>query len=129
MKIQMVSVFVDDVSKAFHFYTEVLGFLEIMYMPDAFIAIVAASDEPDGTTLLLEPNNNPIASTYQKSLYKANLPVITFSAKDIYTEHERLSAAGVNFRKAPEKTEWGIEAIFEDTCGNLIQLAAITTLQ
>ncbi|KQS30972.1 VOC family protein [Dyadobacter sp. Leaf189] len=124
MKIEMVSVFVNDVVKAHQFYTEKLGFVEKMFVPEAYLAIVASSDQPDGTSILLEPNQNPIASTYQTSLWEANLPVITFSTSNIYQEYEKLSAAGVVFRKAPVKTEWGYEAIFEDTCGNLIQLAA-----
>jgi catechol 2,3-dioxygenase-like lactoylglutathione lyase family enzyme len=128
MKIEMVSVFVDDVNKAHQFYTATLGFIEKMYMPEAFLAIVASPEQPDGTSLLLEPNQNPIASTYQKSLWEANLPVITFSSTDIDQEYERLKAAGVVFRKAPTKTDWGIEAIFEDTCGNLIQLAALSNV-
>jgi catechol 2,3-dioxygenase-like lactoylglutathione lyase family enzyme len=125
MKIEMVSIFVSDVAAAFKFYTEKLGFTERMYMPEAQLAIVLSPEQPEGTSLLLEPNENPIASTFQKSLYEANIPVMTFSAKDIYAEHEKLTAAGVLFRKAPQKTDWGIEAIFEDTCGNLIQLASI----
>jgi catechol 2,3-dioxygenase-like lactoylglutathione lyase family enzyme len=78
MKIQMVSVFVEDPMEAYKFYTEVLGFVSRMYLPEAYIAIVASPEEPDGTSLLLEPNENPIAKNYQTALYKAGIPVITF---------------------------------------------------
>jgi predicted enzyme related to lactoylglutathione lyase len=122
MKVALTSVFVHDPLAAFKFYTEVLGFTERMYMPEYFLAIVAAPEDPDGVGLLLEPNNNPIASTYQQALYAADLPVITFGAADIHAEYERLQSLGVTFRKPPEKTDWGIETVFEDTCGNLIQL-------
>ncbi|MEO6286525.1 MAG: VOC family protein [Dyadobacter sp.] len=126
MKIEMVSVYVSDVNKAFKYYTEVLGFVEKMYVPEAMIAIVASPADPQGTSLMLEPNENPIASSYQKQLYEANIPIMTFSAEDIYDEHSKLVAAGVKFRKDPKKTDWGIEAIFEDTFGNLIQLASLS---
>ena len=122
MKIALTSVFVHDPIEAFKFYTEVLGFTSKMYMPEANLAIVASPEDPDGTGLLLEPNDNPIAKTYQQAIYKAGIPVIVFSADDIQLEYERLKERGVIFKKAPTKTEWGTEAIFEDTCGNLIQI-------
>lgn len=122
MKIQLTSVFVDDPSKAFKFYTEVLGFVEKMYVPEAGLAIVVSSEQPDGTALLLEPNGNPIAKTYQEALYEQGLPVIVFSVADIQEEYERLTGLGVVFRREPTKTEYGTETVFEDMCGNLIQL-------
>jgi predicted enzyme related to lactoylglutathione lyase len=122
MKIGLTGVFVDNPLEAFTFYTEVLGFVKKMYVPEAYLAIVASAEEPDGTSLLLEPNNNPIAKTYQEAIYKAGLPCIVFASKDIYKEYEQLKAKGVIFRKTPTSTDYGIEAIFEDTCGNLIQL-------
>lgn len=122
MKIKLTSVFVDDPAKAFKFYTEVLGFIEKLYIPEAELAIVVSPEEPDGAALLLEPNGNPIASTYQEALYKAELPVIVFGVEDVQQEYERMKRLGVVFKKEPTKTEWGTEAVFEDTCGNLIQL-------
>ena len=122
MKIGLTSVYVDDPGKAFGFYTEVLGFVERLYVPEAALAIVASSEEPDGTGLLLEPNDNPIAKTYQQALYKEGLPVIVFAVEDIQQEYDRMKKLGVVFRKEPTKTDWGTEAIFDDTCGNLIQL-------
>ena len=122
MKIALTSVFVDDPGKAFKFYTEVLGFVERMYIPEAQLAIVASPEEPGGTGLLLEPNGNPIAKTYQEAIYKEGLPAIVFGVDDIQQEYERLKNLGVGFRSEPTKTDWGTQAVFEDSCGNLIQL-------
>ncbi|MEI7028043.1 VOC family protein [Paenibacillus sp. y28] len=108
--------------EAHRFYTEVLGFITRLYIPEAYLAIVASPEEPDGTGLLLEPNNNPIAKTYQEALYKGGFPVIVMSAENIHEEFDKLRQRGVVFRKEPAKTDVGIEAIFEDSCGNLIQI-------
>lgn len=123
MRIALTSVFVNNPLEAFTFYTEVLGFVERMYIPDAYLAIVASPEDPNGTGLLLEPNNNPIAKTYQEALYQAGLPPIVFGVADVQKEYERLQERGVVFRSPPTKTDWGVEAVFEDTCGNLIQIA------
>ena len=122
MKIALTSVFVDDPSKAFRFYTEVLGFREKMYVPEAGLAIVVSPEEPDGTGLLLEPNNNPIARTYQEALRKEGLPAIVFGVEDVHKEYDRLRTLGVVFRGEPETMDWGTQAVFDDTCGNFIQL-------
>ncbi len=122
MTIKLTSVFVDDPNRAFKFYTEILGFINRLHIPEAHLAIVVSPEEPEGTGLLLEPNGNPIAKTYQEGVYKAGLPVIVFGVEDIHSEYERLKKLGVVFRSAPAKTEWGTQAVFEDTCGNLIQL-------
>lgn len=122
MKITLTSVYVDDPAKAFRFYTEVLGFVERMYVPEASLAIVASPEEPHGTGLLLEPNDNPIAKTYQQALRDAGLPVIVFGVDDVEREYERLKALGVVFRSEPKREEWGVQAVFDDTCGNFIQL-------
>jgi predicted enzyme related to lactoylglutathione lyase len=122
MKIKMTSVFVNDPREAFTFYTETLEFIKIMYIPEAFLAIVASPEEPKGTALLLEPNNNPIASTYQQGLYNAGIPAIVFGVEDVQKEYEKLKERGVVFKKEPTKTEYGTEATFDDTCGNWIQI-------
>jgi predicted enzyme related to lactoylglutathione lyase len=122
MKISLTNVYVDDVSKAFRFYTEVLGFVEKIHIPDAQLAIVASPEEPNGTSLLLEPNGNPIAQTYQEALYREGLPAIVFGVEDIQREYERLNEAGVVFTQEPTRTEWGTHATFDDTCGNFIQI-------
>jgi len=125
MKIALTSVTVNNPVEAFTFYTEVLGFVKKIFVPEAALAIVASPEEPDGTGLLLEPNDNPIAKTFQEAVYQAGLPVIVFGTADVQKEYERLKALGVVFRKEPTKTDWGTEAIFEDTCGNLIQIAQV----
>lgn len=122
MKISMTSVFVNDPLEAFKFYTEVLGFKERLFMPEANLAIVASPEDPDGTGLLLEPSDNPVAKTYQEGLYKVGLPVIVFSASDVQREYERLDHAGALFRQPPTPTGAGLAAVFDDTCGNFIQL-------
>jgi predicted enzyme related to lactoylglutathione lyase len=122
MKIALVSIFVSDPLEAFRFYTQVLGFVEQLYMPEAYLAIVASPEEPQGTGLMLEPNNNPIASTYQQALYAAGLPAMVFGVADIQAEYERLTAAGVTFTQPPTQESWGKQAILEDGFGNLIQL-------
>lgn len=122
MNIALTSVYVNDPMAAFTFYTTTLGFVERLLMPEANLAIVASADEPGGTGLLLEPNDNPIASTYQAALYQAGFPVIVLGVADMAAEHARLVERGVRFTTPPTVTPAGIEAIFDDTCGNLIQL-------
>jgi predicted enzyme related to lactoylglutathione lyase len=122
MKIAMTSIPVNDPIAAFKFYTETLGFVEKLYMPEAYLAIVASPEEPDGTNLLLEPNANPISKTFQEAVYAQGMPLIVFGAEDVQKEYERLKSLGVVFRQEPTKTDWGTQAIFEDTCGNLIQI-------
>jgi predicted enzyme related to lactoylglutathione lyase len=125
MKIGMTSVFVHDPPKAFKFYTEVLGFSEKLFMPEHWLAIVTSPEDPNGTSLMLEPNHNAIAKNFQKGLYKSGIPCIVFTADDIQKEYERLKDKGVVFKNPPKKTDYGIEAIFDDTFGNLIQLMQV----
>jgi predicted enzyme related to lactoylglutathione lyase len=122
IKIALTSVFVPDPNKAHAFYTEKLGFVSKLHMPEHQVAIVVSAADPDGTALLLEPNGNLGADTFQKAVYDANLPIIVFGTEDIEAEYKRLQNLGVDFRSGPTKTDYGIEAVFEDTCGNLIQL-------
>ncbi|MFH1000828.1 MAG: VOC family protein, partial [Bacteroidota bacterium] len=86
------------------------------------LAIVKSQTQENGTTLLLEPNGNPIAKTYQQALYQNNLPVIVFGTNNIEYEYDRLIKLGVAFKNPPQKSEWGISTIFDDTFGNWIQL-------
>lgn len=123
MKIQLASVLVNDPKIAFKFYTEVLGFVERLYMPDMNLAIVASPEEPNGTGLLLEPNDNPIARTFQEGVYQQGLPVIVFGVADIHKEVERLKKQGVVFRSEPEQQGPYLVANLEDTCGNLVQIS------
>lgn len=123
MKIALTNVYVDDPIKAFKYYTEVLGFVEKLYMPEANLAIVVSPEDQEGTSLLLEPNDNPIAKSYQDALRKAGLPSIVFGVEDVQQEYERLKKLGATFTQEPTKTDWGVEAVLDDTCGNFIQIA------
>ncbi|GAB3910867.1 hypothetical protein GCM10028803_51080 [Larkinella knui] len=118
----MTGIFVNNPLEAFAFYTEVLGFANRMYVPEANLAIVVSPEDPDGTGLLLEPTDNPIGKNFQEALYKAGIPAIVFSSAAIQKEYERLKNRGVVFKKEPTKTDWGTETVFDDTCGNWIQL-------
>ncbi len=123
MKISLVSILVPDPVKAHVFYTEVLGFVSRMLEPEAYLAIVASNEDPDGPGILLEPNQNPIANTFQKGIYKMGLPVIIFEVANIAEEYDRLVKKGVHFKQPPTKQSWGIDAIFDDTFGNWIQIS------
>jgi predicted enzyme related to lactoylglutathione lyase len=125
MKIELVSVSVNNPLEAYTFYTEKLGFISRMYVPEAYIAIVASPEQPDGTGLLLEPRGNFGSKEFFDGIYTAKMPVIIFSTDNIQKEYERLKGLGVVFIKEPTKTDWGIEAIFDDTCGNYVQLAQL----
>lgn len=122
MTIKLTSIFVHDPVAAHKFYTEVLGFVSVMLMPEAYLAIVASPEDPKGTALMLEPNTNPIAKTYQDGLYQSNIPVMTFGTENLDEDYEKLKSRGVVFRREPKRNEWGYDTIFEDTFGNLVQL-------
>ena len=122
MKIAMTSVSVNDPIEAFMFYTQKLGFKEKLYMPEMKLAIVVSPEDPDGTSLLLEPRGNLGSDIFFDSVYNAGLPVIIFGVDDVEAEFDRLKDKGVVFKQAPTKTEWGTQAIFDDTCGNYIQI-------
>ena len=125
MKIAMVSVFVEDPVKAFKYYTEVLGFEEVMYSPENYLAIVKSPLDSNGTTLLLEPTEPggiEVAKEYKKKLYAMGIPVISFSSNNIQETAGELKKKGVKFKKDPVKTDYGYEAIFDDSNGNYIQL-------
>jgi predicted enzyme related to lactoylglutathione lyase len=111
VRVALTSLYVRNVDSAFKFYTEILGFVEKLRMPEAGLAAVVSPEQPDGPALLLEPNGNPIAS-----------PPLVFAVADLHEEYERLTKLGVEFRQAPTDTAWGAEALFDDTCGNLIKL-------
>ena len=122
MRIKMTSVCVHDPIEAFQFYTKILGFQELMYMPKALLAIVVSPEDADGAALLLEPNSNPASKTFQQAIYDQGLPVITFGTPDVQKEYERLSGLGVKFKKLPTTSEWGTDAVFDDGFGNYIQI-------
>jgi catechol 2,3-dioxygenase-like lactoylglutathione lyase family enzyme len=124
MKIKLNSILVDDQEKALMFYTDILGFVKKFDIPVGEFKwlTVVSPEEPDGTELVLEPNNNPAASTYQKALFEQGIPLTAFEVDDIHVEYARLKALGVVFTMEPTKMGTSTLAVFEDTCGNLIQI-------
>lgn len=83
---------------------------------------VAPPDAPGGVQLALEPNAFPPAHVYQKALFDAGIPAASFNANDVLAEYERLTKLSVRFQVKPNNAEWGISAIFDDTCGTLNQM-------
>lgn len=124
MKIIVTSIFVEDQDKAQEFYSETLGFVKKHDVPTGeyrWITLVSPED-PKGTELLLEPNNHPAAKEYQKKLFAEGIPVTMFGVADIYAEYERLIEKGVKFTMEPTKMGDSTIAVFDDSCGNLIQI-------
>lgn len=108
--------------KLFIFTRSICVFQEYMFVPATSLAIVVAPEDPNGTALLLEPNNHPAAKTYQEAMRKESLPVLVLDAPDIHKKYESLGNKGVTFTQKPSLTEWGTIPVFEDTCGTLIQI-------
>lgn len=124
MKVIINSIFVEDQDKALSFYTEKLGFIKKYDVPVGkfkWLTVVSPEDS-DGTQILLEPNNNPVAKTYQKGVYEQGIPATSFGVENIQTEFEKLKGMGVRFTMEPTKMDTIIVAVFDDTCGNLIQI-------
>lgn len=128
MKITLTSLMVDDQEKAHRFYTEKLGFVTKQDIPmgDARWLTVASPEEPDGVQLSLEPNNNPtlngLAQTFQHGLYEQGIAATAFAVDDIQSEYQRLTSLGVTFTQEPTAAGPVTAAVFDDTCGNLIQI-------
>ena len=124
MKIRLNSVLVGDQEKALLFYTETLGFEKKLDIPVGEFRwlTVVSPEEPDATELVLEPNAFPAAATYQQALFEAGIPATALEVDDIDREYERLTGAGVDFRSEPTDAGGVTIAVFDDTCGNLIQL-------
>ena len=126
MRVNVMSVMVDDQRKALRFYTEVLGFVkkrEIPFGQHAWLT-VASPDQPDGTEVSLEPDEHPAARTFKEALVADGIPWTSFEVDDVATEHERLVGLGVTFTQPPTDMGQVTTAVFDDTCGNLIQIAA-----
>ncbi|RXZ02577.1 VOC family protein [Fictibacillus sp. S7] len=124
MKIIVNSIFVQDQDKALEFYTETLGFVKKHDIPIGefrWIAVVSP-DEQDGTELLLEPNEHPAAKEYQQKIFAEGIPATMFGVADINKEYERLLEKGVKFTIEPTKMGEVTLAVFDDTCGNYIQI-------
>jgi catechol 2,3-dioxygenase-like lactoylglutathione lyase family enzyme len=122
MRVKMCGVHVEDPAAAFRFYTGTLGFEELMAVPDHNLFIVRSPDDREGVGLLLEPSDNPIGADYMRGLHEAGIPAIVFGVHDVAGEFERLSALGVAFTREPATDASGTSAVFDDGCGNLVQL-------
>lgn len=124
MKIKLCSILVEDQDRALTFYTEKLGFVKKHDVPVGEFKwlTVVSPEEPDGTELVLEPNDNPASKTYQKALFEQGIPITAFAVDDIDREHERLTASGVRFKTGPTLVGPTKIAVLDDTCGNWIQI-------
>ena len=124
MRIHLASVFVDDQQKALRFYTETLGFRVKHNIPlgeHSWITVVSEED-PDGVELLLEPDDHPAVRPFVKALVEDGIPSTSFAVNDTGAEYERLVARGVRFVQPPTDLGSVISAVFDDSCGNLIQI-------
>ncbi|MTT32650.1 VOC family protein [Terrilactibacillus sp. BCM23-1] len=124
MRIVVTSIFVQDQDKALEFYSEKLGFVKKEDVPAGeyrWLTLVSPDDQ-DGTELLLEPNDHPAAKEYQKKLFAEGIPVTMFGVADIHAEYKRLIEKGVKFTMEPTEMGEVTLAVFDDTCGNLIQI-------
>ncbi|WP_427006913.1 VOC family protein [Pseudarthrobacter sp. H2] len=124
MKIALTSLFVDDQRAALAFYTDVLGFTKRHDIPlvDDFWLTVVSPESPDGPELLLEPSGHPAVKPYRDALVEDGIPLAQFAVGDIEAEHARLTSKGVVFTQPPTDIGTAVVAVFDDTCGNLIQL-------
>jgi len=124
MKIVVTSIFVEDQERALDFYTTKLGFVKKHDVPmgkHRWLTLVSP-EQPDGVELLLEPNEHPAAKSYQKKIFADGIPATMFGVDDIHAEYKQLVEAGVTFTMEPTTMGNVTVAVFDDTCGNLIQM-------
>ena len=124
MRIHLASVLVDDQEKALRFYTDVLGFKKKTDIPvgEARWLTVVSPAAPEGPELLLEPDGHPAAKPYKAALAADGIPVTSFAVDDVNAEFQRLRGLGVRFTQEPLEMGGVTTAVFDDTCGNLIQI-------
>lgn len=125
MKLQTVSIFVDDQQRAVDFYTSRLGFEVTADIPMGeyrWLTIVDPA-RPDGTQISLEPKDHPAAKAFTDALVADGLPFCTFGVEDLQAEYDRLTGLGETFTQPPTPMGPMLTAVLDDTCGNLLQLA------
>src|SRR5918911_616766 len=125
MRIHLTSVLVDDQAKALNFYTDVLGFTKKNDVPlgeHRWLTVVSPED-PDGPELVLEPSDHPAVGPYKQALVADGIPFTSFAVADVRAEFDRLKGLGVTFTQEPTEMGPVTTAVFDDTCGNLIQIA------
>lgn len=130
MRVRVVSVPVHNQSEALKFYTEKLGFVKKLDIPvggDNRWLTVVAEEEQDGPEVLLEPSPNHFepAKIFQKALFDAGIPITQFNVNSVQEEYDRLTQLGVEFSKKPSDIGTAKLAVFNDTCGNYIQIIEI----
>ena len=127
MRINLASIHVDDQAKALRFYTDVLGFVVKNDVPlgeHRWLTVVSPED-PDGVELLLEPSDHPAVGPYKDALVADGIPFTSFAVTDVQQEYERLKGLGVTFTQEPTVMGPVTTAVLDDTCGNLVQIAAM----
>ena len=125
MRIVLTSIFVPDQGKALRFYTETLGFVKKTEFPvgeDRWLTVVSP-ENPAGTELSLVPDGHPAVRPFKEALMEDGIPMTSFAVENVHSEYDRLQALGVHFTQAPLKMGPTTTAVFDDTCGNLIQIA------
>jgi catechol 2,3-dioxygenase-like lactoylglutathione lyase family enzyme len=129
MRITLTSVLVDDQAKALTFYTDVLGFRKKADIPlgEHRWLTVVSPESPDGVELVLEPDAHPAARRFKAALTEDGIPFTSFTVDDVGHEYDRLLAKGVRFTQPPTPMGPVVTAVLDDTCGNLIQMAAPVT--
>ena len=126
MKIKLTTVYVNDQEKALRFYTEVLGLTKKADFSNGsyrWLTVVSPED-PDGPELLLEPDVHPAAKPFKEALVRDRIPYTSFEVADVRSDFERLTRLGVRFTQEPTDLGPVTTAVLDDTCGNLIQIAA-----
>jgi catechol 2,3-dioxygenase-like lactoylglutathione lyase family enzyme len=127
VRINLTSVLVDDQQKALRFYTEVLGFVKKTDIPmgeHSWLTVVSP-DDPGGVELVLEPSEHPAVGPFKAALVADGIPFTSFAVDDVHEEYERLRALGVTFTQPPTAMGPVTTAVLDDTCGNLVQIAAM----
>ena len=124
MRIKLHSVLVDDQVKALKFYTEVLGFIKKQDFPVGEFKwlTVVSPEELDGPELVLEPDDNPASKAFKQAIYEQGIPFTALQVDDIHSEYERMRGLGVRFTQEPTQMGPVTQAVFDDTCGNYIQI-------
>ena len=124
MRINLTSVLVDDQEKALRFYTDVLGFQKKTEVPlgEHRWLTVVSPDDPNGTELVLEPDAHPAAKPFKDALVSDGIPYTSFAVEDVRGEFTRLQSLGVEFTQEPVEMGPVTTAVFDDTCGNLLQI-------
>ena len=124
MRLKMCSIHVKHPASAHEFYTGILGFETLMALPEHNLYIIKDPAGAGGGSvgLLLEPSDNPIGAAYMNACHDAGLPAIVFGVPDVRAEYERLAAKGVIFQAEPSEGPGGTTVVFDDGCGNYVQL-------